>query len=195
MTTERPNYLNSDSKLLKHDLLNTFYNKPEQLVKVYEVIKKCNTELSLRVLEWFCSNYSKKNNIIYKVTPKKEINIYLDYKACLNSYSKKKFDPCKRYYEGYGFFNVKVNLPGDPGVKTLETTVGQLNFFRWCIKNKILDYVKKHITDIKNDLNEVTAINYPKKQVKKERKKRNTLSVPAIKTCIKNPSSINTISI
>ena len=33
------------------------------------------------------------------------------------------------------------------------TTVGQLNFFRWAIKNNIIDYVQKNLITIENDMN------------------------------------------
>jgi hypothetical protein len=159
--------------------------------KIVEVLK-LNKDHALRVLEWFCNNYTKKNNIIYKVSPTKEINVYLDYKACLDSYSKKKFDPYKRLYEGYGTFDLPVNLPDIPNLKSFETTVAQLNFFRWCIKNKILDYVKDNMEDIRKDMNLVLKKNYFKdtKDLKdlKPRKKRTQLSISAIEGAIKNPS-------
>jgi hypothetical protein len=191
------NYLNSDSKLLKLDLMTNFYNKPENLRKIIDVVV-FNKDHALRVLEWFCNNYTKKNNIIYKVTPTKEINVYLDYKACLDSYSKKKFDPYKRLYEGYGTFEINVNIPEIPTLKKFETTVAQLNFFRWCIKNKILDYVKTNMETIRNDMNVILKKNYPKepkekKEVKKTRKKRTALSVSATLGSIKNPSNNKTI--
>ena len=32
------------------------------------------------------------------------------------------------------------------------TTVGQLNFFRWCIRENIIDYVFNNIKDIEKDM-------------------------------------------
>lgn len=191
------NSLNSDAKLLKLDLLTKFYNKQDNIRKVVQVLK-LSKDHALRVLEWFCNNYTKKNNIIYKVSPTKEINVYLDYKACLDSYSKKKFDPYKRLYEGYGTFEFPVNLPDIPNLKSFETTVAQLNFFRWCIKNKILEYVKENMESIRKDMNLVLKKNYAKTNKQqntgngisneKTRKKRTQLSVSAIEGAIKNPS-------
>lgn len=185
--TTKLNYLNGDAKLLKSDLMTKFYNKQENIRKLVDVLK-LNKDHALRVLEWFCNNYTKKHNIIYKVTPTREINVYLDYKACLDSYSKKKFDPYKRMYDGYGIFNIPIDLQDIPSIKTLETTVAQLNFFRWCIKNKILDYVKDNMVNIRNDMNITLKTNYIKPKETKERKKRTTLSVSAIRGAIKNPS-------
>lgn len=205
------NVMNNDAKLLKLDLFSKFYNNKDNLKKVIDIVRH-DTDHSLRILEWFCSNYSKKYNIVYKITPTKEINVWLDYKACLDSYTKKKFDPFKRDHDGYAKFEVSVNYPDLPLLKKWETTVGQLNFFRWCIKNKILDYVLKNLKKIKDDMNQVTLKNYPDKtkttkKIKKistalkeinsntvkTRKKRVSLSSAATRTCIKNPSVIKVL--
>jgi hypothetical protein len=50
----------------------------------------------------------------------------------LKSFSKKQFDPFRR--------NVRIDFEYEPG-KTIETTVAQLNFFRWAISNKVIDYI------------------------------------------------------
>ena len=34
----------------------------------------------------------------------------------------------------------------------IETTVGQLNFFRWMIENKVLDYIEAHVEEIEADM-------------------------------------------
>ena len=41
--------------------------------------------------------------------------------------------------------------------KFIVTTIGQLNFFRWAIKNKIIDYVIKDHNKINNDMNNLNA--------------------------------------
>lgn len=191
-------YLNNDAKLLKLDLFSKFYDNKQNLKKVMNIINH-RTDHSLRVLEWFCSNYAKKNNILIKVSPSKEINVFLEYKACLDSYSKIKFDPFKRKHLGYSKFDINVDFSDVPE-KSFETTVGQLNFFRWCIRNKILDYVQSHMQKIKDDMNTVIKANYSKTPKKvsngsdkgisapKERKKRVTLSPALTKTCMKSAS-------
>ena len=37
--------------------------------------------------------------------------------------------------------------------KYFITTVGQLNFFKWAIENNIINYIKKNIKDVENDMN------------------------------------------
>ena len=84
----------------------------------------------------------------------------------------------------------------------METTIGQLNFFKWAIENKIIDYIKEHYEEIERDMNERNSISKKKKDSRNEsleessitlqgkdtnnktRKKREELSVSACK-CIK----------
>ena len=74
---------------------------------------------------------------MYKNISDNYLIVYLNYKSQLKAYSKKQFDPfCRR--ERILFYVGKYNgVDNDP----LRTTVGQLNFFRWAIQNKILDYI------------------------------------------------------
>ena len=64
----------------------------------------------------------------------------------------------------------------------IETTIGQLNFFKWAIDNLIIDYIKDNYEEIELDMN--NSYNLIKKQKKdkkenKERKKRQELSKSA----------------
>jgi hypothetical protein len=51
--------------------------------------------VSLRSIDWFVTNYSKKNNIVIKNNGQ-YINVFQDYKNQLKGYSKKYFDPFRR---------------------------------------------------------------------------------------------------
>ena len=80
----------------------------------------------------------------------------------------------------------------------METTIGQLNFFKWAIENKIINYIQENYEDIEKDMNERNSISKKKKDSDdiqnssiiitndsgKTRKKREELSVSACK-CIK----------
>ncbi|HEY9703579.1 MAG TPA: hypothetical protein V6C58_14115 [Allocoleopsis sp.] len=168
---------NNKALLLKRSLLN-FYKNKEYSQQFIDVLHK-NTEYSLRIIEWFCSNYSKKNNVIYTIN-KKDFNVYLSYKAHLDSYQKKQFDPFRREHKGFEKFGIKLIGTEIKDPIYIETTVGQLNFFKWCIENKIFDYIQKHITHIKEDMNKSI-----KKSTKKNDSKRQPLSPMAIKTCVR----------
>lgn len=191
---------NNRTLLLKKNLLE-FYDKKSNMDTIVNIVNK-KTQYSLRLLEWFCSNYAKKNNIIYPLSKTKDFNVYFSYKLQLDSYQKKQFDPFKRNHAGYGKFEVEY-----ADGKTFETTVCQLNFFRWVLENKILDYIKENIGKIKDDMN--TCVNYstdPKTvkarsvegpsatsqvpQTKKSRKKRQPLSASATMTCLKRYKTV-----
>jgi hypothetical protein len=35
----------------------------------------------------------------------------------------------------------------------METTIGQLNFFKWAIENKIVEFIESNYNDIEKDMN------------------------------------------
>jgi len=84
----------------------------------------------------------------------------------------------------------------------METTIGQLNFFKWAIENRIIDFIETHYNDIERDMNERNSISKRRQSLDnpselsnivvssehgKTRKKREELSVSACK-CIKKES-------
>lgn len=142
----------------KELILNSLYeyycdandrNKLTQNMKIILPILLGKSKISIRVLDWFVTNFSKKNNIIYSISNDTKsqtcFNVYLDYKSQLKGYKKKLFDPfCrKKRITFYYLAN-----------KCIITTIGQLNFFRWAISNKILDYIEDHYEEINKDMNE-----------------------------------------
>jgi hypothetical protein len=149
--------------------LKVFYNT-ENMAKLLPIING-ETKLSLRIIDWFVTNYTKKNNIILYNKKKKlihnttkspknklesktkkskyeyiddQFNIFLNYKGQLKAYSKKNFDPfCRR--ERINFYYTED--------KFMTTTVGQLNFFKWALENKVIEYIKTHLEKIDKDMN------------------------------------------
>jgi hypothetical protein len=53
--------------------------------------------------------------------------------------------------------------------KSIETTVGQLNFFKWAIENGVLAYIVDHLTDIVEDM----ILSSKQKKSKPNKKKSN----------------------
>ena len=180
------NFKNISSKkdLLMQSLINFFTNR-EYLDQVIPIITG-KSKVSLRILDWFVTNYSKKNNTHFQVedinSKVKNFIVYLDYKAQLKAYSKKSFDPfCRR--ERISFI--------DHDNKELITTVGQLNFFRWGIENNILSYINENFDIIETDMNNSLRNLYKKKDgEEKNRRKRTELSISATKTVNKHNVSI-----
>ena len=165
--------------------LQKYYNNTSNTEKLLSILNG-KDKISLRIIDWFVTNYSKKNNIYYllykdKTTGNvsfegnqsefhKQFNTYHSYKSQLKSYSKKRFDPfCRRERIEFPYNNDK----------KISTTVGQLNFFKWAIDNLVIDYIKEHLQEIEQDMNK--SYNMVKKQKKnsKERKQRQELSKSA----------------
>jgi hypothetical protein len=74
----------------------------------------------------------------------------------------------------------------------METTIGQLNFFKWAIENKIVEYIEDHYGDIESDMNNRNSSSR-KKEIEndnKTRKKREELSISACKSVKKEMVSI-----
>jgi hypothetical protein len=66
----------------------------------------------------------------------KLFSVHCAYKSSLDGYSKKLFDPFCRSSK------ISYVMPGTSD--EIHTTVAQLNFIRWCIKNNIIEYIKDH---------------------------------------------------
>ncbi|AYV85487.1 MAG: hypothetical protein Satyrvirus19_9 [Satyrvirus sp.] len=117
------------------------------------------SNISIRVLDWFVANYSKKNNTVYKIKINGKDDFFYvnnEYKKQLNGYSKQYFDPfCRKKkiiytYHGKGKDENNINF---------YSSIGQLNFFQWAIRNKIIVYVQRHLKEIEKDMKEVSKLN------------------------------------
>jgi len=178
--------------LSKIDLLMTSLSKfylDEKNINILIPIVNGLSKISLRVLDWFVTNFCKKHNTVihYQRDGKaQKLIVHLDYKNQLKAYSKKQFDPfCRR--ERINFIYGKGN--------ELLTTVGQLNFFRWAIEHHVLDYINDNLEIIEADMNsslkiegsngKITEETLQEKQEKK-RKKRHELSISASKSVSKH---------
>ena len=163
--------------------LKEFYEIKENKEQLFEILNNTN-HISLRIIDWFVTNYSKKNNTSYLINNNKDtkeliinneysedakqFNVYYSYKAQLKSYSKKKFDPfCRRD-------RIEFTI----GEEKVISTIGQLNFFKWAINNLILDYIKIHYKEIENDMN-ICYNSIHKKKETNIRKKRQEISKSA----------------
>jgi hypothetical protein len=181
--------LNTQNDLLMKNLTE-FYNNHENLNKMMRIING-ESKISLRIVDWFVTNYAKKYYTIYELPIYKgsletmRFKVYNDYKLKLKAYSKRRFDPFCRWE--------RISIPYD-NEKLMETTIGQLNFFKWAIENNIIDFIETNYQTIENDMNHRNS-NSKKKQSpenlaivendnSKTRKKREELSISACK-CIK----------
>ena len=114
------------------DSINQFYENPVNSKHLDDILDK-KSSISLRNLEWFITNYSKKKSLSYKTIEGKTFAVHCAYKSSLDGYSKKLFDPFCR--------TDKFEYSVPQSETKVTTTVAQLNFIRWCIKNGIIDYI------------------------------------------------------
>ena len=108
----------------------------------------------------------------------KQFIVYINYKSQLKAYSKKYFDPfCRRE---------RIDFQYEKN-KSIITTVGQLNFFRWAITNNVIKYIKNNLSEIEKDMNTSIKHLYQKKNIDNDmRRKRQQLSVSATRTVSKH---------
>jgi hypothetical protein len=111
---------------------------------------KGDSAISLRLIDYFVTNYAKKNNTSYLLGTRQFL-VYFQYKRELNAYSKRLFDPfCRRE-------RILFQARGHEG---FVTTVGQLNFFRWAIEKNILGFIGDNRETIERDMNSTLRDHY-----------------------------------
>ena len=131
--------------------LTKFFCESKNMKELLDILVNDN-KISLRIIDWFVTNYSKKHNTTYPIVLKrphgsdirKQFMVYLDYKSQLKAFSKKQFDPFCRRDRIMFYYDTD---------KHIVTTVGQLNFFRWSIRNNVLKHIKNNLEDIETDMN------------------------------------------
>ena len=81
----------TQNSLLLNNLLQ-FYKKDNYLELMLSIINGVSP-ISLRIVDWFATNYSKQYYVTYSTEHDKRFKVYNDYKLKLRAYSKKRFDP------------------------------------------------------------------------------------------------------
>lgn len=146
----------SDSKDLLMISLSKFYQNKTNMNDIIKIIEG-ESEISLRLIDWFVTNYSKKKNTVITKEDNNNVlhfNVYLSYRSQLKAYSKQLFDPFRR--------RDRIMFQYDKD-KSMETTIGQLNFFRWILQNNLLEYIQKNMKDIESDMIKTQKDNQKKK--------------------------------
>lgn len=134
--------------------LQKFYTGRTDMKEILPLLQG-TSGVSLRLIDWFVTNYAKKHNTGY-ILEGQEFLVYMNYKSQLKAYSKKLFDPfCRRE-------RIMFQVPGE---EPFVTTVGKLNFFRWAIEKGVLTYLTLHSAAIETEMN---------KAMKEQNKARNS---------------------
>ena len=137
----------TQNALLLTNLLK-FYDQNGNLDVMLQIING-HSKISLRIIDWFATNYAKKYFTVYAINNEyskgsRRFKVYVDYKLKLKAYSKKRFDPFCRWD--------RITIPYKNGT-FIQTTIGQLNFFKWAIENDIVQYIEQHYGTIEDDMN------------------------------------------
>jgi hypothetical protein len=175
----------------QNDLLMTnlmdFYKDEPTMTKMLKIITG-ESKVSLRIVDWFATNYAKKYYTLYTIDEPgrdaRRFKVYFDYKLKLKAYSKKRFDPFCRWD--------RITIPYKNGT-FIETTIGQLNFFKWALENKVIKYIEDNYDTIENDMNHRNSTSKRKGSItenSKTRKKREELSISATKSIKKEEVEI-----
>jgi len=196
-------YLNDLNKLLRIDIMNVnvnyttqnelllnnlmlFYKDEDNLTRMLKIITG-ESKISLRIVDWFATNYAKKYYTLYTINTNgysRRFKVYFDYKLKLKAYSKKRFDPFCRWD--------RISIPYKNST-CIETTIGQLNFFKWAIENEVIDYIEDNYDIIEKDMNSRNSTSKRKETIvdnSKTRKKREELSISATKSIKKEEVEI-----
>jgi hypothetical protein len=179
-------YTTQNGLLLKN--LLDYYKEDNNLDKMLNIING-ESKISLRIVDWFTTNFAKKYYTVYQLQgSNKRFKVYVDYKLKLRSYSKKRFDPFCRWD--------RINIPYKNDTH-IQTTIGQLNFFKWAFENEVISFISLNYSLIEADMNNRNSTSkrnkigiIPTGTNQKTRKKREELSISASKTIKKEDVEI-----
>lgn len=158
--------------LLLTSLTGYYKTHPDQCNVITSIING-ESKLSLRILDWFVTHYARQHNVIYYIDGKqcldgypkegggahiRKFNLHMEYRKQLQSYTKMFFDPFRRH-ERISF------VVSETPLAIINTTVGQLNFFRWATENHVVAYVIKHLPEIESHMASHQKTNLAKQEV------------------------------
>lgn len=167
--------MNTSCEELLLTSLTNYYNENQEYKKVLKCIIEGKHKLSLRLIDWLVTHYSKSHNVLFWVYKNsnevydsypvhlsdsknvRKVSLYLDYRSQLKSFAKINFDSFRRHNRITFFIDMEAN-------DFIETTIGQLNFFRWAFNNNILEYAVRNYDKIYQHMVDNNSYNKPKKE-------------------------------
>jgi hypothetical protein len=137
----------SQQDWLLSELLD-FYKNKEYLDILKKIINRefiihKSKKVSIRIVNWFVTNYAKQHFTVYE-SSNERFFVWTRFRSAEDGYSKDLFDPyCRKD---------RIMIPYDENTNII-TTIGQLNFFKWAIMNKVVDYIVENYDAITLDMN------------------------------------------
>lgn len=154
----------SKKETYHYKIIDKYYKTLDikKVLTFIDIVEK-KGKVSLRLIDWFVTKYSYKYKIRLDNREKDQdvgsgFNVYISYKAQLQSYKKRYFDPFRRKkrLKFKYFFDKEKKV-------SLCTTIGQLNFFKWAFTNNVVDYVLEHAEIIAKAMTKANKLNNAKK--------------------------------
>lgn len=143
---------------------------PEKIGELLAPIAKNCYSISSRTFEYACVNYAQKKNVFYSWRINGEdvvVHVADMYTRWLTQWNRRNFDFFRRYDRV--FFNYDGQIH--------ETSVGQVHIMYWADTYGVVDFVKRHLSDITSDMSLTHSRNRRDKQkykiagIKRKRRK------------------------
>ena len=165
-------YNEEQAELLLHSLQLFFVNNKDYIDLIYDIVQNNNQRVKLAMIDYFTTIYSKKRKCCIEIEGEDQYDIdyfYIndEYKNQLKSFTKRLFDPFKRFK--------KITFKYDD--IDMVTTVGQLNFLKWAIKNKVIQFIEDNFVDINKEMSK----HLEDKRTRQEAKKVAKLATQEVK--------------
>lgn len=127
------------------DVADQFFDDPVQWQRMVDVIatgRRTPKKVSLRMLDHLCSVYAYEHPCTVRAVDGSQVPLIEVYETSLDAYGKSHYDCFRRTRR----------LVLDKHGHRLETTLGQMLFFRDIIRNGILDFAIDNAEHIKADM-------------------------------------------
>ena len=162
-----------------------FFSSNIKYIKTMYTIIDGFSPISIRAIDWFVANYSKKNNTRYKIMINGEIKIFnvnIEYKNQLYGNTKLYLDPfCRKNKIIFKYLDENNN------VNKFSTSIGQINFFHWAIRNKVIAYVERHLKQINEDMKLTAKLNNIRKSEEKSDSEQDSNDTRSPKNFVPDP--------
>lgn len=140
----------SQEQFLYFEDLHDFFKIKKNADTVVNILTG-KSDITLRLIEWFLKRYSKNHNVCYllphpiKNNPPIMTNIHRYYMETSKLFSDKRFGIfCRR---------IRISVPmGPENEYQTETNIAQLNFFKWVISNRVIEYMENNYSSISYDM-------------------------------------------
>lgn len=131
-------------QLIRLNELHAFFTKEKRDELLIPIVRS-QTDVSLRALDWFVVNFAKRRKV---VCSGHDDSVFTSYKNWLRHFRRRDFDPFRRRQRikfQVGKFDWE------------ETTVGQLNFLKWCETYDVISQARQNLEEVEGDMTRTLA--------------------------------------